>query len=157
MHLERIRRARTDDAEALTRLSVAATRTHGYDAAGMISFLAVKAADIDAGLTFVAERGEDTLVGVVGLHATNLPGLVILDRLFVDPAAQRGGIGRRLLATAARTAAAMNASTILVYAHPGAVAFYTRLGAIPVGATPLPQWPGLMLEMMAYRLDREPG
>jgi predicted N-acetyltransferase YhbS len=154
MEFERIRPAEVSEAEVLTRLSVEAARTHVGAGADLGSFLAVEPSGIEAGLTFVAESAEGAIVGVMAMRRTGLHGLILLDRLFVAPARHRTGIGRRLFEKAAQTAAAMGAGTIIIYAHPGAVGFYGRIGAISIGATALPIMPGLVLEVMAYAVRR---
>jgi GNAT superfamily N-acetyltransferase len=56
-----------------------------------------------------------------------------LDGLFVEPAWMRHGIGRRLIADAARLGRERGASRIVVVANPQAVAFYEAVGFTPAG------------------------
>jgi ribosomal protein S18 acetylase RimI-like enzyme len=56
-----------------------------------------------------------------------------LDGLFVDPAVQRLGIGRRLVEKATRLARAMGATELHVIANDSALAFYQAVGFIHTG------------------------
>jgi GNAT superfamily N-acetyltransferase len=58
-----------------------------------------------------------------------------LDGLFVDPAMQRLGIGRRLIERTKELARAMGASTLHVVANDDALAFYRSVGFVEIGAT----------------------
>ena len=58
-----------------------------------------------------------------------------LDGLFVDPAMQRLGIGRRLVERTKELARAMGASTLHVVAADDALAFYRSVGFVETGVT----------------------
>ncbi len=58
-----------------------------------------------------------------------------LDGLFVDPAMQRLGIGRRLVERTRELAYDMGAATLHVVANDDAVAFYEAVGLIQTGVT----------------------
>lgn len=58
-----------------------------------------------------------------------------LDGLFVDPAMQRLGIGRRLVERTKALARAMGASTLHVVANDDALAFYRSVGFVETGVT----------------------
>jgi len=58
-----------------------------------------------------------------------------LDGLFVDPAMQRLGIGRRLVERTKELARTMGASTLHVVAGEDALAFYRSVGFIETGVT----------------------
>ncbi|MGV3491504.1 MAG: GNAT family N-acetyltransferase [Devosia sp.] len=58
-----------------------------------------------------------------------------LDGLFVDPAHQRHGIGRALIAEASRLTRAQGASTLHVIANADALAFYEAVGFVVTGTT----------------------
>lgn len=58
-----------------------------------------------------------------------------LDGLFVDPAMQRLGIGRRLVERTKDLARAMGASKLHVVANDGALVFYRSVGFIETGVT----------------------
>jgi GNAT superfamily N-acetyltransferase len=56
-----------------------------------------------------------------------------LDGLFVEPAVMRRGIGRALIADAARRARRIGAERIEVDANPQAIAFYEAVGFVETG------------------------
>jgi len=58
-----------------------------------------------------------------------------LDGLFVDPAMQRLGIGRRLVERTKALARAMGAPTLHVVANDDALAFYRSVGFVETGVT----------------------
>ena len=59
---------------------------------------------------------------------------VQLEHVWVAPAAIGRGLGRALVAHAAKTARALGATALLIDSDPNAEAFYERLGAVRVGA-----------------------
>ncbi|MEM0948768.1 MAG: GNAT family N-acetyltransferase [Pseudomonadota bacterium] len=65
-----------------------------------------------------------------------------LDKLFVDPVAMGLGLGRTLMGWATQTARNVGAREMVIEADPGAVAFYSRMGARPAGAVPSGSIPG---------------
>jgi predicted N-acetyltransferase YhbS len=73
-----------------------------------------------------------------------------LDGLFVEPERMRGGVGRRLIEDAMRTAREQGATRILVDANPQAVAFYEAVGFTKVGEIQTPFGPA---PRMALVLD----
>lgn len=82
--------------------------------------------------------------------ATVLPrpdGDAELDGLFVHPTKQRLGLGRALVAEAARLASAMGASTLHVVANEDANAFYLAVGFIQTGMAPTTLKPAPKMEM----------
>ena len=81
--------------------------------------------------TIVAEVDEQ----VVGFATLGRPvdGVLELEDLFVDPDAQRRGIGRALVAGAGFRAVRAGATRIDVTANPDALAFYVAVGFVVVG------------------------
>jgi len=76
--------------------------------------------------------------GILAGFAIVLPrpdGDAELDGLFVDPAMQRLGIGRRLVERTKELARAMGASTLHVVAADDALAFYRSVGFVETGVT----------------------
>ncbi|WP_055048559.1 GNAT family N-acetyltransferase [Devosia sp. A16] len=57
-----------------------------------------------------------------------------LDGLFVDPALQRLGLGRRLVERARHLAGAMGAGELHVIGHDDALPFYLSMGFVQIGA-----------------------
>jgi GNAT superfamily N-acetyltransferase len=76
--------------------------------------------------------------GILAGFAIVLPrpdGDAELDGLFVDPAMQRLGIGRRLVERTKALARAMGAPTLHVVANDDALAFYRSVGFVETGVT----------------------
>ena len=76
--------------------------------------------------------------GILAGFAIVLPrpdGDAELDGLFVDPAMQRLGIGRRLVERTKELARAMGAPTLHVVANDDALAFYRSVGFVETGVT----------------------
>lgn len=142
-------RARADDDDLVPLL----LRVHAHDGYPLhaaepgvpVAFLASAGRD-----AWVAEDDDGVLVGHVALHedrahstlghvvqVTGLGDLVLVARLFVDPGAQRGGVGRLLLRHAVDEARRRGLRAVLDVGQvfTGAVALYeaegwTRLGPL---------------------------
>jgi GNAT superfamily N-acetyltransferase len=128
-----LRRARPDEAGALTALVVRSKAFWGYDAAFMAAAapeLRVDPGHAAAGWVTVAERG-GVPVGVAVLRPDLDP--PELEALFVDPAAIGTGAGRALLAAACAQAAAAGLPELVVESDPNAEPFYRAQGAVPAG------------------------
>lgn len=150
-----IRPAHIDEASELTRLCEDASRPYGYDDETIQRFepaLSVNLPLIASGLTFVAEGSASRLLGVMSLRPLGLGGIILLERIFVSPSAQRQGIGRLLFSKAVEKAIAMGGSVILIYSHPKAAEFYEKVGCIKIGATPFYLSRDLSLSMMVYSI-----
>lgn len=150
-----IRLAHIDEANQLTQLCKDASVPYGYDDETILRFepaLAVNLALIASGLTFVAEDDQSEPLGVMAVRPVGLGGLILLDRIFVDPVAQRQGIGRKLFAVAVEKSAAMGGSVNLIYAHPQAAGFYQRVGCVRIGETPFCLAQELKMPMMVYSI-----
>lgn len=151
-----IRPAHIDEVAELTQVCKDATRAYGYDAETIQRFehaLSVNLTLIAAGLTFVAEDpASRRLLGVTAARPVGLGGLILLDRIFVSPPAQRRGIGRQLFSRAVDKAIAMGGSAMLIYSHPKAIGFYERVGCFKIGETPFYLSRELSLPMMVYSI-----
>jgi predicted N-acetyltransferase YhbS len=150
-----IRPAHIDEASQLTRLCKDASRPYGYDDETIQRFepaLSVNLALIASGLTFVAEDSASQLYGVMAVRPVGLGGLILLDRIFVSPSAQRRGIGRQLFSKAVVKATSMEGSAILIYSHPEAAGFYEQVGCIKVGETPFYLSREIIMPMMVYSI-----
>src|SRR5215475_3810915 len=131
-----IRAPEVEELPALSELCLRSKAVWGYDAAFMAACRAELTFDPDD-LVFsriaVAEQGGRILgvaqVRMVGRDAD-------LQKLFVEPAALRGGVGRALFAWAADAAGGMGASQMIIEADPDAAPFYRRLGARDAGLAP---------------------
>jgi GNAT superfamily N-acetyltransferase len=86
---------------------------------------------------FVALAGDD-VAGYIGAHATTRHGCSgEIQYLYVAPQYRRSGVARRLLRSVARWFKARDIRRVCVNADiesPGAVAFYTAQGAVPLNA-----------------------
>ena len=102
---------------------------------------------------FVADRNGDVL-GFYGLLVANEP--ADLDLMFVSDNEQGSGIGRALFEHMKDAARRCGHTTVVIGAHPPAVPFYERMGAVRCGVSPpLPRvtWerPLLKLELLEER------
>jgi GNAT superfamily N-acetyltransferase len=149
-----LRRARPEEAAALTALALRAKRSNGYDDA----FMAACTAELTVTPGHLLER-EYWLAEAAGV----LAGSVCLDAapgstdgevhaFFVDPAWQRQGVGRRLWQKTLERATALGLRTLHLDADPFAVPFYRAMGLCVIGETPSGSIPGRMLPKMALRL-----
>jgi GNAT superfamily N-acetyltransferase len=133
---------------------VRAKASNGYDAETMAIFapvLVVTPERIARDWVLVATR-DDALLGFAGLDPVDADGIAWLEDLFVDPDAQGQGIGTRLWGAVLDHAYALGASELRFDADPHAVAFYERLGATVIGATPSTLIPGRTMPLMRYRI-----
>ena len=129
--MRRIRPARLEEAEALSSLCKRSKAHWGYDDVFMAQArpsLTVGVAQIEAGNVWVAEVG-DALAGMVALAPLSEPGLVDLDKLFIDPAHIGSGVGRTLLNAAINEARRRGYRRMAILADPNAAKFYERMSA----------------------------
>ncbi|NQW12318.1 MAG: GNAT family N-acetyltransferase [Alphaproteobacteria bacterium] len=147
-----IRRARPDEAGALTAIALRAKAHWPYDERHMAVFrrtIAITAENIAA--HFVLVHDTDGTVDGVGLlmaHGDDAE----LDHLWVDPPAIGRGVGKRLFLAFAEEARRWGTDRIVLNSDPYAEAFYLRLGAIRIGDHPVPEIPGRMLPRLAFSL-----
>jgi GNAT superfamily N-acetyltransferase len=118
---------------ALSELCMRSKAVWGYDAdfmAACLKELTFVPGDLVSSRIAVAARGESVLgvaqVRMVGRDAD-------LQKLFVEPSALRGGVGKALFDWAIDTAREMGASRMIIEADPDAAPFYRRLGARDIG------------------------
>jgi GNAT superfamily N-acetyltransferase len=146
-----IRRARADEADALTALGGRAKAQWGYDEEFMdrvTEAMALSPADVEAHQVWVLE--DET--GVVGFIRV-LPGdPAELEDMWVEPDAMGAGHGRRLFEHAIGVARAVGASALELDADPNAVGFYERMGMQRIGETPSTLIPGRTLPRMRLEL-----
>lgn len=132
-----IRRARADEADALTALARAAKAHWGYPAAWLAAWevaLTFTPGSIAADPVYVAPGPDGTPDGCYALGREGAA--TTLEHLWVRPDAMGRGLGRALLAHAARTAAALGADRLQIDSDPHAEGFYLRAGAVRVGEIP---------------------
>ena len=128
-----IRRARPEEAAALTRVAHAAKRHWRYpedwirlwrEALTLTPWFVARAP------VWCAEEG-GTVVGFYALSGA--PPVIDLEHCWVLPAHIGRGVGARLLAHAAATCRAARAKTLRIAADPYAEGFYRKQGARPAG------------------------
>ena len=149
-----IRRARPDEADALTALATRAKAHWGYDAefmARVLDAMSLSGADVEAHEVWLLE---DTTGRVVGFHRV-IPGdPAEVEDMWVEPDAMGNGHGRRLFEHAMAVARASGASALELDADPNAVGFYERMGMRRIGETSSTLIAGRALPRMRISLDR---
>jgi GNAT superfamily N-acetyltransferase len=145
-----VRRARPEEAEALSALARRAKAHWGYDAEFMdrvSGAMTLSPADIEAHDVWVL----DEEAGVAGFVRVILGDPAEVEDMWVDPAAIGAGHGRHLFQHAIGIARAAGASALELDADPNAVGFYARMGMQHIGDTPSTLISGRSLPRM--RLD----
>lgn len=147
-----IRAPDVEELPALSELCMRSKAVWGYDAAFMEACrgeLSFDPRDLASSLIAVAARGGS----VVGIAQVRMSGDgADLVKLFVEPAAMRGGVGQALFAWAADAARASGAARMTIEADPGAAPFYRRLGALDAGVVPSGSIAGRMLPKLVLAL-----
>jgi len=125
-----IRRARAEDAPALTAIMHASSAYAG-DYTRILDGYAVTAEQIARDHVFIAEA--ETVLGFYSLTVVPEPEL---DLLFVADQAQGRGIGQLLIDHCRVTAGALGIATVRIVSHPPALGFYQASGANRIGTEP---------------------
>ena len=147
-----LRPAMPDEHVYLTDLCLRSKATWGYDDAFMEMCreeLTVGPEDCKSPNLIVAEV-DDVVVGLGEVLVDN--GECFLEKLFVDPDQQRGGVGRILFNWAVKRSAELDQTEMIIEADPGAEPFYERCGATRAGSAPSQSIPGRVLPVLIYRL-----
>jgi GNAT superfamily N-acetyltransferase len=130
-----IRRARADEADALTAIAHAAKRHWGYPEAWIAQWrdaLTLTPAYVADHPVFVAAEADGDRPH--GFYALAVQGSdAVLDHLWMEPAWMGRGIGRALLRHAMETARAQGAARLEIDSDPHAEEFYRRMGARRIG------------------------
>ena len=148
------RRARPDEADILTELSMRSKQSNGYDDAFMAACreeLTVTGARMAEGEYWVVEA--DGVCGCAALSADLETKSGEVHAFFIDPAWQRRGVGRLLWAKLVERAKAQGLAMLHLDADPFAVPFYEALGFQVVSKTPSGSIPGRALPKMEFLLD----
>jgi len=148
-----LRRARSQDAETLTDLSIRSKRSNGYDDAFMAACraeLTVSEADIAHAEYWIAESG--AVLGCACLLADPDGRAGVIHAFFIDPDRQRQGIGRLLWQKLLERARAKGMVELRLDADPNAVPFYQALGFETVGECPSGSIAGRTLPHMMIAL-----
>ena len=145
---ERIRRARPDEADALTRLATRAKAHWGYEAGFMElvgDAMSLSEEDVEADEVWVLE---DESGRPVGFHRVIRGDPAEIEDMWVEPDAMRSGHGRRLFEHAITVATAGGATAVELDADPNAQGFYERMGMRRIGETSSSLVPGRTLPRM---------
>ncbi|MNY37479.1 Acetyltransferase (GNAT) family protein [compost metagenome] len=146
-----------EQAAILTELCLRSKAVWGYDEAFMAACrptLTVTADDWQQSDLQIAVQ-DDVIVGMAQvLHHGEI---AELDKLFVDPTALGGGIGRKLFDWSVDTALRKGAKVMTVDADPGAADFYRRLGAVDDGMVASTVMPGRFLPRLKLDLTDVPA
>ncbi len=121
---------------ALSELCMRSKAVWGYDAVFMAACrgeLSFDPRDLDSSKIAVAAR-DDSILGVAQVRAAGQEADLL--KLFVEPAAMRGGVGQALFAWASDVARELGAERMTIEADPDAAPFYRRLGARDAGLVP---------------------
>ena len=153
-----IRRARPDEADALTDLCLRSKQSNGYDDAFMAACraeLTVTPALMRDCEFWVADDGGG-LAGCVALlvGADGRSGEV--HAFFIEPSRKRQGIGRRLWTKIVERARDLGLVELHLDADPFAVPFYEALGFATIGSTPSGSIPGRRIPQMRVALSTNP-
>ncbi|HKU06062.1 MAG TPA: GNAT family N-acetyltransferase [Bradyrhizobium sp.] len=151
MHLL-IRAPEIEELPALSELCMRSKAVWGYDAAFMEACrgeLSLTPADLLSSRIAVAAQ-DATVLGVAQVRMIGSD--ADLQKLFVEPAVLRGGVGRVLFAWALDAARAMGAVRMIIEADPDSAPFYRRLGARDSGLAPSGSIAGRMLPRLVLEL-----
>ncbi|MFO1111334.1 MAG: GNAT family N-acetyltransferase [Bradyrhizobium sp.] len=147
-----IRVPEIEELPALSELCLRSKAVWGYDVAFMAACraeLTFDPGDLMSSRIAVAARGTDIL-GVAQVRSIGTD--ADLQKLFVEPAALRSGVGSILFDWAIDAARAMDASRMIIEADPDAAPFYRRLGARDAGLAPSGSIAGRMLPKLVVQL-----
>ena len=137
---------------ALSELCMRSKAVWGYDAdfmAACLKELTFVPGDLVSSRIAVAAQGES----VLGVAQVKMMGRdADLQKLFVEPSALRGGVGKALFDWAIEAAHEMGASRMIIEADPDAAPFYRSLGARDIGLAPSGSIAGRMLPKLALDL-----
>lgn len=148
-----LRPARVEELELLSDLCLRSKAVWGFDDAFLAACraeLTLRPADLSTTKIQVAEHGGRVLgVVQISVDGTNAQ----LEKLFIEPASLRGGVGRELFAWACAEARGAGARALVIEADPGATDFYRRIGASDDGMAPSGAIPGRTIPRLKLKLD----
>ncbi len=148
-----VRRARPDEAEALTDLIMRSKSYWGYDQRVIEAYracLSLSPEAIEHNPVYCAEVG-GRRAGMSHLKRVAAAEIELV-HLFVDPVFIGQGIGRRLWRHAVDLARSMGATALVFDADPHARPFYEHLGAVVTGEHCSTVIPGLTIPRLRYDL-----
>ncbi|MFC1401468.1 MULTISPECIES: GNAT family N-acetyltransferase [Streptacidiphilus] len=150
----RLRPARQEEAEALSRLALRSKGHWGYDQAFLDACadeLRMEPDTLAARRATVAEE-DGTLLGFTTLEGEAPQGE--LGMLFVEPAAIGRGVGGLLFRHVLDRGRELGFDLLTIAADPHAEQFYLAMGAVRVGEVPSGSIPGRVLPLMEVRPGR---
>lgn len=141
-----------DELPALSALCLRSKAVWGYDATFLEACRKELTIGSDALQTTSISVAEDDgrIVGVAQVRLTGSEAELL--KLFVEPTAMRGGVGRMLFRWAIEQATTQGAGRLVIEADPDAVAFYRRMGAEDDGFVPSGSIPGRLLPRLVKQL-----
>jgi len=147
-----IRRAREDEAVALSELALRSKAMWGYTpefVEACRDALTITPKEIRDTPVYVhdGDAGVDGFYGLAGE-----PPRATLEYLFVEPEATRRGVGRKLLGHAVAKACGLGFRELEVESDPNAEAFYARNGGVRIGEVESDVEPGRRLPLMLIDL-----
>jgi GNAT superfamily N-acetyltransferase len=147
-----IRAPEVEELPDLGELCLRSKAVWGYDADFMTACraeLAFQPSDLSSSRIAIAEQA-GTILGVAQVRMTGSDADLL--KLFIEPSALRGGVGRMLFAWATDVARDMGARRLTIEADPDAAPFYRRLGARDAGLAPSGSIAGRMLPKLVFEL-----
>lgn len=141
-----------EELPALSALCFRSKAVWGYDSNFMQACrneLSIESCDLRSTSIAIAEEN-GKIVGVAQIKVIGNEADLL--KLFVEPKALRGGIGRALSVWATDTATSMGADNLLIEADPDAAPFYRRMGAQDFGLAPSGSIPRRMLPKLLKKL-----
>ncbi len=131
----KIRKAGTEDVDALTGIAHSAKRYWGYPDHWIEHWkdqLTITTDFVSANQVFLAEDEGHAL----GFYALVIRGdKAELDHLWVDPKHIGAGVGKNLFLHAMQNASRQNVTTVEICSDPNAEGFYRKMGAFRTGET----------------------
>ncbi|WP_411103948.1 GNAT family N-acetyltransferase [Streptomyces sp. cmx-4-9] len=132
-----LRRARADEAQALTGLVMRSKAYWGYDGAFLAACaeeLRIRPCEVVSRRIVVAESACGGVLGLASLEGA--PARAVLGLLFVEPSAVGQGVGRLLYRDVLRRAVELGVRRLLIDADPHAAGFYRAMGAVETARDP---------------------
>ena len=157
-NLPKIRPARTEEAEEISKLAMRSKAHWGYSKSFMEACrdeltVTPRALDSSEFRYFVAERGSE-LVGYYAIDKLT-DHRFELEALFVEPAFIGRGIGKALLAHAKKLVKELGGKSLIIQGDPHAEKFYRAAGGKPGGSRESASVPGRNLPL--FRIDLASG
>jgi GNAT superfamily N-acetyltransferase len=148
----RLRAPELHELPFLSELCLRSKAVWGYDQAFLDACrteLTIRAEELASRTLCVAEH-DGALVGVAQITVAG--DTADLQKLFVEPAAIRLGVGRLLFGWAMQTARGLGARRLMIEADPGATGFYRKMGAVECGSVASGSIPGRTLPVLQIAL-----